>query len=33
MLIIALIGMPLVLVYSACVYRVFLGKVTLGDDS
>ena len=33
MLTIALIGMPLVLVYSACVYRVFLGKVVLSDDS
>ena len=33
MLAMALIGMPLVLVYSAYVYRVFLGKVVLSDDS
>jgi cytochrome d ubiquinol oxidase subunit II len=33
MLVIALIGMPLVLVYTAYVYRVFKGKVVLGADS
>lgn len=33
MLVIALIGMPLVLVYTAYVYRVFKGKVVLGTDS
>jgi cytochrome d ubiquinol oxidase subunit II len=33
MLVITLIGMPLVLVYRAYVYRVFKGKVVLGADS
>ena len=33
MLIIALIGMPFVLVYSAVVYRTFRGRVRLGDHS
>lgn len=33
MLVIALIGMPLVLVYTAYVYRVFKGTVVLGTDS
>jgi cytochrome d ubiquinol oxidase subunit II len=33
MLVIALIGMPLVLVYTAYVYRVFKGTVVLGADS
>jgi cytochrome d ubiquinol oxidase subunit II len=33
MLIIALIGMPLVLVYTAYVYSVFKGKVVLTEDS
>jgi len=33
MLIIALIGMPLVILYTAWVYRVFKGKVVLTEDS
>lgn len=33
MLVIALIGMPLVIAYTACVYRVFAGKVVIGNDS
>ena len=33
MLIIALIGVPLVLVYTACIYRAFRGKVVLGEES
>ena len=32
MLIIALLGMPLVLGYTAFVYRRFTGKVTSGDS-
>ena len=30
---IALIGMPVVLAYTACVYWIFRGKVRLGDNS
>ena len=33
MLIIALIGMPVMLVYTACIYRVFAGKVVVAEDS
>ena len=33
MLIIALIGLPIVLVYTAFVYRVFWGKVQIAEDS
>ncbi len=33
MLVIALIGMPLVIVYTVCIYRVFRGKVVIDDDS
>ncbi|CAN5502954.1 cytochrome d ubiquinol oxidase subunit II [soil metagenome] len=33
MLVIALIGMPLVIVYTAFIYRVFHGKVVLSEDS
>jgi len=33
MLIIALIGMPLVIAYTAYIYRVFKGKVVLTEDS
>ncbi len=33
MLIIALIGMPLVLAYTFFIYRIFKGKVYIGDDS
>jgi cytochrome bd ubiquinol oxidase subunit II len=33
MLIIALIGVPIVLAYTIFIYRVFKGKVVLGDDS
>ncbi len=33
MLIIALIGVPIVLVYTIVVYRIFKGKVTIGPDS
>ena len=33
MLVIALIGMPLVIVYTIMVYRVFKGKVSIGPDS
>lgn len=33
MLVIALIGMPLVIAYTAIIYRVFKGKVVLGEDS
>ncbi|GAG44920.1 unnamed protein product, partial [marine sediment metagenome] len=33
MLIIALIGMPLVIVYTAYIYRVFAGKVVIAEDS
>ena len=33
MLVIALIGMPLVIVYTACIYRAFRGKVVVGEDS
>ena len=33
MLVIALIGMPLVIGYTAFVYRAFKGRVVLGEDS
>jgi len=33
MLVIALIGMPIVIGYTIFVYRVFKGKVVLGEDS
>jgi cytochrome d ubiquinol oxidase subunit II len=33
MLIIALVGMPLVIGYTALVYKVFMGKVILDSDS
>jgi cytochrome bd ubiquinol oxidase subunit II len=33
MLVITLIGMPLVLTYTFFIYRVFKGKVVIGDDS
>ncbi len=33
MLVIALIGMPIVIVYSAYIYRVFAGKVVITEDS
>ena len=33
MLIIALVGMPLVIAYTAFVYKVFMGKVVLDRDS
>jgi cytochrome d ubiquinol oxidase subunit II len=33
MFIIALIGMPLVIVYTSLIYRVFHGKVALGEES
>lgn len=33
MLVVALIGMPLVIAYTAYVYKVFMGKVTLTEDS
>jgi len=33
MLVIALIGMPLVIGYTALIYRVFLGKVVITEDS
>ena len=33
MLIIALIGMPIVIVYSVLIHRVFRGKVVLEEDS
>jgi cytochrome d ubiquinol oxidase subunit II len=33
MLIIALIGMPLVILYTAYIYRVFRGKVVLTEES
>ena len=33
MLIIALVGMPLVIAYSAVIYRVFKGKVVITEDS
>jgi cytochrome d ubiquinol oxidase subunit II len=33
MLNIALIGMPVVLAYTACIYWIFRGKVRLGDNS
>jgi cytochrome d ubiquinol oxidase subunit II len=33
MLVIALIGMPIVLLYTGFIYRVFKGKVVISDDS
>lgn len=33
MLIITLIGMPLVIAYTVYIYRIFKGKVVLGDES
>ena len=33
MFIIAIIGVPIVLTYTACVYYIFRGKVTLNEDS
>jgi len=33
MLVIALIGMPLVIGYTACIYKVFMGKVVITDES
>ncbi len=33
MLVIALIGMPIVIVYTIMVYRIFKGKVSIGPDS
>ena len=33
MLIIALVGMPIVLIYTIYIYRVFKGKVIIGEDS
>ena len=33
MLVIALIGMPLVIVYTAVIYRAFKGKVMLTEES
>ena len=32
MLVIALIGMPLVIAYTICVYKVFMGKVVVAED-
>jgi cytochrome d ubiquinol oxidase subunit II len=32
MLVIALIGMPIVIAYTAYVYKVFAGKVRVEDD-
>jgi cytochrome d ubiquinol oxidase subunit II len=33
MLVIALIGMPCVIAYTAIIYRVFRGKTVLGEES
>ncbi|MCK4343209.1 MAG: cytochrome d ubiquinol oxidase subunit II [Phycisphaerae bacterium] len=33
MLVIALIGLPLVIVYTVCIYRAFAGKVVISEDS
>jgi len=33
MLIIALVGMPFVVAYTAVIYRVFKGKTVLGEES
>ena len=33
MLIIALIGVPIVIIYTACIYRVFMGKVTIAEEN
>ena len=33
MLVIALIGMPLVIIYTVVIYRVFKGKVVITEES
>ena len=33
MLVIALVGMPIVITYSAYIYRVFAGKVVITEES
>jgi cytochrome d ubiquinol oxidase subunit II len=33
MLVIALVGMPLVITYTACIYKVFAGKVVITEES